>query len=96
MRSPKASSDDFDDTHTLYAPYLEHKTHWQAQARMLILDLINLILMHPPGMPDGGSSSEPSEMEKVDQEMFERWKDEADNALVFVCANSTILRIITL
>ena len=47
MPSPKASSDDFHDTQTLYAPHLEHKTSWQAQARMLILDLMNRILTYP-------------------------------------------------
>jgi hypothetical protein len=94
MASPKASSDDFDDTQTLYAPHLEHKT--QAQAGMLTLYLMNCILIHSPGETDGGSSSEPSEIEKADKEMFERWKDEADSALVFVCVGSTILCTITL
>ena len=96
MPLSKASSDDFDDTQTLYAPHFEHKTSWQAQARMLILDLMKRILTYPPGVPDGGSSSEPSEIEKADEETFERWKDEADSALVFVCAGPTILCIITL
>ena len=69
MPSPKASSDDFDDTQTLYAPHLEHKTSWQSQARMLILDLMNRILTYLPGVPDGGSSSEPSVIEKADRDV---------------------------
>ncbi|KAN0135275.1 hypothetical protein V8E53_006840 [Lactarius tabidus] len=44
---------------------------------------MNFILIHSPGETDRGSSSEPSEIEKADKEMFERWKDEADSALVF-------------
>ena len=96
MPSPKASSDDFHDTQTLYAPHLEHKTSWQAQARMLILDLMNRILTYPPGVPNVGSSSEPSEIKKADKEMFERWKDEVDRALVFVCAGPTIICIVAL
>jgi hypothetical protein len=94
MASPKANSDEFDDTQTLYVPHLEHKT--QAQAGMSALHLINRILILSPGETDGGSSSEPSDIEKVDKEMFERWKDEADSALVFVCTGSTTLCIITL
>ena len=87
MASPKASSDDFDDTQTLYTQHLEHKT--QAQAGMWTLHLMNRILIHSPEETDGGSSGEPSEIEKQDKEMFERWKDEADGALLFVCAGST-------
>ena len=63
---------------------------------MLILDLMSRILTYPPGVPDGGSSSEPSELEKAEKEIFERWKDEVDSALVFVCAGPTIFCIITL
>ena len=33
------------------------------------------------------------ETERQDKEMVERWKDEADSILLFVCAGSTIICI---
>lgn len=53
------------------------------------------VLIDVPGEINEGSFGEPTEIEKQDKEMIERWKDEADTNLVFVCAGSTIVYIIT-
>ena len=91
MTSPKANTNKFDDAQTLYAPQLGHKT----DGGLLTLYLMVPILIHVPGEIDGGSSGELREIEKQNKEMVERWKDEADTGLVFVCAGSTIICIIT-
>ena len=91
MASPKANMDEFDDTQTLYAPQLEHKT----DGGLSTLYLMDPILIHVPGEIDKGTSGELTEIEKQDKEMVKRWKDEADTGLVFVCAGSTIIYIIT-
>lgn len=44
---------------------------------------MNRILIHVPGEICGGSSSELTETERLDKEMVERWKGEADSILVF-------------
>ncbi|KAI9442722.1 hypothetical protein H4582DRAFT_2073309 [Lactarius indigo] len=55
----------------------------------------------PPGGENNGGLSETlwskclEETEKEDNEMAERWKEEADTALGFVCAGPTILYIFT-
>jgi hypothetical protein len=46
--------------------------------------LMNLILIRVPDY---------METVKQDREMVERWKDEADSILIFVCAGSTIVCI---
>ncbi len=85
-----------DETQTLHASQLEHKT--EAQGGLLTFCLMNRILIRVPGEIDGGSSGRLwsiylTETEKQDKEMVERWKGEADSALIFVCAGPTILCI---
>ena len=91
MASPKANTEKFDDSQTLYAPQLEHKT----DDGLLALLLMDPILIHLPGEIDGGSAGDVTEIEKQDKEMVERWKDEADTGLVFVCASCTFICMIT-
>ena len=91
MASPKANTNKFDDAQILYAPQLEHKTY----GGLLTFYLMDPILIHVPGEIDRGSSGELTEIEKRDKEMVERWKDEADTGLVFVCAGSTVICMIT-
>ena len=91
MASSKANMDEFDDTQTLYAPQLELKT----DGGLSTLYLMDPILIDVTGEINEGSFGEPTEIEKQDKEMIERWKDEADTNLVFVCAGSTIVYIIT-
>jgi hypothetical protein len=56
----------------------------EIQDGLLTSYLMNLILIRVPDY---------TETEKQDQEMVERWKDEADSILTFVCAGSTIICI---
>ena len=54
----------------------------EIQDGLLTLYLMNLLLIRVPDY---------METEKQDKEMVERWKNEADSILVFVCAGSTII-----
>ena len=74
----------------------EQKPEVQVQGCQLKYCLIILILTHLPGEICGGSSSELTETERLDKEMVERWKSEADSVLVFVCAGFTILGVYSL
>ncbi|KAN0135274.1 hypothetical protein V8E53_006839 [Lactarius tabidus] len=44
---------------------------------------MNITLIHVPGDVNGDSSAELTEIERLDKEMVERWKGEADSILVF-------------
>ena len=72
---------------------LGQKPEVRVQCGLLTHYLIILILTHVPGEICGGSSSELTETERLDKEMVERWKSEADSVLVFVCAGFTILGV---
>ena len=63
---------------------------------MLALYLINRILIRVPEKNNDGASAMFEETERLDKEMVERWLGEADSIIIFVCADSTILCIITL
>ena len=58
----------------------------EKQEGLLTLYLMNLILIRIPDF---------TKIERQDKEMVERWKDEADSILLFVCAGSTIICIIS-
>ena len=87
MSSLKAKTVDFNETQTLYASPLDRKT--EDQGGLLSLYIINRILIHVPVARDRDTSSELTENEEI----TERWKEEVDSALVFVCAGPTILCI---
>jgi hypothetical protein len=71
---------------------IEQKPEVHVQGGLLTLYLMNHILIHVLlGEICCGSSSETTETERLDKEMVERWKSEADTVLVFVGASSTIL-----
>jgi hypothetical protein len=72
---------------------IEQKQEVEVEDGRLTLYLMIHILIHVPGEICSGSSSELTETERLDKEMVERWKGEADSILVFVRASSTILRI---
>src|SRR6266702_775544 len=98
MASPHANmvDDDDDETQTLDASQLEDKT--EAQGGLLTFCPMDRVLIPVPGETYGGSSGRPwsiylTETEKQDKEMVERWKGEADSALIFVCAGPTILYV---
>jgi hypothetical protein len=54
----------------------------EKQNGLLTLYLMSLILIRVPDF---------METERQDKEMVERWKNEADSLLVFVCAGFTII-----
>jgi hypothetical protein len=53
------------------------------------------VLIHIPAEIHGGrgSPNDLTDIEEQDKAMVEKWKDEVDTVLVFVCAGSTILGI---
>jgi hypothetical protein len=94
MASPKENTIDFDHTQVPYAQ-LECQRDPEAQGGLLTLPLINRILTRVPGDIYGDRSGELTpEVEKLDREMVERWKEEAESTLIFVCASLTILCIV--
>ena len=67
----------------------------QLELGLLILCLISHVLIRVPGETGGGFSDRLwsmylNETQDQDKEMVERWKGEADSALIFVCASPTI------
>ena len=62
----------------------ERKT--EAHSGLLTLYLMNRTLIHVPGVTNARSPAGLTEIERLDKEMVERWKGEADTVLVFVCA----------
>ena len=83
-----------DETQNLHASQLEHET--EVHGGLLTLCLMIHILIRVPGEIGGGSSGRLwsmylTETQNQDKEMVERWKGEADSALIFVCASPTIL-----
>jgi hypothetical protein len=93
MASPKANTIDIYYTPAPYASQVEHKT--VDQGGLLTFSVLNRILTRVLGGIHGGLAGElMSEIEKQDKEMCERWKEEADSYLIFVCAHPTILFIV--
>lgn len=91
MASPNANV--VDETQTLQAPQFKYKT--EVQGGLLTLHLMNHIFIRVPGEIHGGSSGKPwsmyhTETKKLDKEMVERWKGEAESALIFVRASPAI------
>ena len=95
-------SPDFDHTKVTNTPQPDPKTDG-----LLTLYLMKPILMRVPEKTDFGwhdelakekktqeeEEKEVEELEKRNERMVERWKDEADKVVTFVCAGSTILCI---
>lgn len=96
MASPKATTIDFYHTQVTYASQLEDKIEalTEAEGGLSTLSLMDRILTYIPGEIYEGSSGELTpEIEKEDREMVQRWKEEADSTLIFVCASPTFLCI---
>ena len=94
MASPKANTFDFDHTQVPYA-HLESKRDSEAQGGQLTPPLIDRILIRVPGGIYGDRPGELTpEIEKLDKQMVERWKEEAQTTLIFVCASLMILCIV--